>query len=156
MVPRLPNSDRLAVCGTPDLGVSPMRDAIRGHAVTLDELVAKWETRVQSSLPGTLVPVTAVSDEVLQDLRALEAVQPLGRGYSTEAAARILGVSAKTVAQWCQAGRFPAASKTGNARGGKWVIPATTLHNYQLQQHGGTHAHATSADVLPTGTRVVR
>ena len=77
-------------------------------------------------LPGATVPMEAVCNEILSDLIALDDMgAPLER-IDTDAAAGMLGVSPKTVAHWCAAGRFPGALKTGASKG-KWVIPTADV-----------------------------
>jgi hypothetical protein len=90
-----------------------VRDALRALAESLP--------------PGAPVTVTVPREELLE-LLAAEPGATLGGRYDTDQAARILGVSPKTVAHWCVAGRFAGAAKTGTAKGGKWTIPAAAVH----------------------------
>jgi hypothetical protein len=92
---------------------TPLRDALRALAEALP--------------PGAPVTVTVPREELLALLATDSGATFSGR-CDTDQAARILGVSPKTVAHWCVAGRFPGARKTGTGQGGKWTIPAAALH----------------------------
>lgn len=78
--------------------------------------------------PGAPVTVTVPREELLALLATDPGVTLSGR-YDTDQAARVLGVSPKTVAHWCVARRFPSATKTGTGAGGKWTIPAAEVHH---------------------------
>ena len=93
--------------------------------MTRAELRAKY-TRLASELPaGALLPAGDVYSAFARELEMLGDDVALLR-LDTEQAAAALGVSPKTVAHWCHAGRFPGARKTGG-KGGKWTIPASQV-----------------------------
>ena len=55
-------------------------------------------------------------------------------GYlNTAAAARLLGVTSRSVLNYCRAGRFPGAFRTGGgeSRGGDWRIPRESIHSFK-------------------------
>lgn len=66
--------------------------------------------------------LTLSRDELLRAIADAEPVGELPERIDTERAASMLGVTPKTVANWCAAGKFAGAQKTGSARG-KWTIP---------------------------------
>lgn len=75
--------------------------------------------------------------EALEDAPAVPAEDTNPDRLDTEAAARRLGVKPKTVANWCAAGRFSGAMKTGAARG-KWTIPVDAVEAWLNGQQRGT------------------
>ncbi len=83
--------------------------------MTRAELVAKYE-RLATDTP---VPWLAdVYKAVLGDLRTLER-EGARVSYNTTEAARACGVTAKTIAHWCELGRFPNGFKTSQGKGGQ-------------------------------------
>jgi hypothetical protein len=82
----------------------------------------------ESLPPGAPVTVTVPREELLELLATDSGATFSGR-CDTDQAAHILGVSPKTVAHWCKAGRrFPGARRTGEGKGGKWTIPLAEVH----------------------------
>lgn len=61
-----------------------------------------------------------------------------GRLTVAEVAGRY-GVSRRTVARWCERGRFPSpgAYKIGTGRRGIWVIPPEALVDFAPPRRGG-------------------
>ena len=105
--------------------------------MTLPELLQDLERRArEAETIGASAPLAAVYRLVMGELRRLDAAD-VAVSYDANGAARLLGVSPKTVANWCAAGKFEGARKTGGAGGGKWVIPATAVRAFQ---HGGEAA----------------
>jgi len=96
--------------------------------VTPAELVAKWEHRRATYLPDSSVKADTVFTEIISDLQMLDGVDAT-LYVDTDRAAAQLALSPKTVANYCKAGRFPGARKTGD-RGGKWTIPAKALADF--------------------------
>ncbi len=98
--------------------------------MTRAELVAKYERL------GTDTPVPWLADvykAVLADLRTLER-DGARVSYNTAEAARACGVTAKTIAHWCELGRFPNGFKTSPGKGGQWVVPAGDVDAYLTQK----------------------
>ena len=98
--------------------------------MTPAELRAKYQRLAQDLLPGTLAPAAEVYQQFARELEELTGIEAAPIYMDTDQAAAALAVSPKTVANWCHAGRFPGASKTGG-RGGKWTIPATAIRQHQ-------------------------
>ena len=72
-------------------------------------------------------------EAVVVDLRTLER-EGARVSYNTAEAARACGVTAKTIAHWCELGRFPNGFKTSPGKGGQWVIPASDVDAYHAQK----------------------
>jgi Helix-turn-helix domain len=105
--------------------------------VTLPELLQDLERRArEAEAIGASAPLATVYRQLVGDLRQLDAAD-VAVSYDANGAAHLLGVSPKTVANWCAAGKFAGARKTGGAGGGKWVVPATAVRAFQ---HGGQAA----------------
>lgn len=98
--------------------------------MTRAELLRKYERLADGLVPGTLAPVADVYRQFSRELLELEAAGEGPSYVDTERAALMLGVSPKTVANWCTARRFEYARKTGEGRGGKWVIPVRAIREY--------------------------
>ena len=101
-----------------------------GGNVTRDELLEKYN-RLAADTP--IEWLAAVYKAVLADLRVLER-EGAPVSYNTNDAARACGVAPKTIAHWCEAGRFPQAFKTSEGRGGQWVIPAGDIDEYHARK----------------------
>jgi len=101
--------------------------------VTLPDLLRDLEHRARDAEAiGASAPLAAVYRQVIAELRQLEGAD-VAVSYDADGAARLLGVSPKTVAHWCKAGKFAGARKTGGSGGGKWVIPATAVRAFQQE-----------------------
>lgn len=52
---------------------------------------------------------------------------------SSEEAARLLGVTSRSILNWARAGRFPGAFRTpgGRQRGGDWRIPRAAVEAFK-------------------------
>lgn len=98
--------------------------------MTRAELLRKYEAMAEGLVPGTLAPVAEVYRQFARELMGLDGVGDEPLYVDTNRAALMLGVSPKTVANWCSAGRFEGARKTGEGHGGKWVIPLTAIRQY--------------------------
>ena len=94
--------------------------------MTRAELVAKYE-RLATDTPVSWL--AEIYKAVMIDLRTLEREGALV-SYNTAEAARACGVTAKTIAHWCELGRFPNAFKTSQGKGGQWVVPAGDVDTY--------------------------
>ena len=103
--------------------------------MTLVEFINHW-LQIRDSYPaGSLVPPQALVDKILDDARKIQhEKQPLQLWYTTNQAAPLLGVCAKTVTNWCKQGRFPNAKKTSPGKGGKWTIPACDIEAFNQQE----------------------
>lgn len=102
--------------------------------MTLPELLLDLERRArEADAIAASAPLAAVYRQIMGELRQLRAAD-VAVSYDCDAAGRLLGVSPKTVAHWCKAGKFPGARKTGGSGGGKWIIPATALRAYQRRE----------------------
>ncbi len=98
-------------------------------AVTRAELIRRYEQLADALVPGTLAPVAELYQRFVRELAELDN-EPVDTAFvNTEIAAGMIGVTAKTIAHWCAAGRFPGARKTGG-RGGKWVVPVAAIREY--------------------------
>lgn len=95
--------------------------------VTLAELVRVWERRLDDCLPGQLAPLDGICRRMLQELSELEPGSVAPAYLSTRQVASRLGVSSKTVAHYCSAGKLPGARKTGDQKGGRWIVPASAV-----------------------------
>lgn len=94
--------------------------------MTRAELRTKY-ARLAADLPvGAMLPAGAVYATFVSELEALDGDGAVPLRLDTDQAAAALGVSPKTIAHWCHAGRFPGARKTGG-KGGKWTIPASEV-----------------------------
>lgn len=98
--------------------------------MTRAELLRKYERLADGLVPGTLAPVADVYRQFTRELADLEGAGDDVLYVDTDRTALMLGVSPKTVAHWCAAGRFEGARKTGEGHGGKWVIPLTAIRRY--------------------------
>ena len=107
--------------------------AERGGVVTPAELRAKYQRLAQELVPGTLAPAAEVYRQFARELEELTGIEAAPIYVDTDQAAATLAVSPKTVANWCNAGRFPGARKTGG-RGGKWTIPVQAIREYQRKE----------------------
>ena len=94
--------------------------------MTHAELVAKYERLATDTPMSWLVELYKA---VVADLRTLER-EGAPVSYNTAEAARACGVTAKTIAHWCELGRFPNGFKTSQGKGGQWVIPAGDVDAY--------------------------
>ena len=101
--------------------------------MTPAELRAKYERLAHELLPGTLAPAGEVYRRFARELEELTGIEAVALYMDTDQAAAALAVSPKTVANWCHAGRFQGARKTGG-RGGKWTIPATAIRQHQDEE----------------------
>ncbi len=96
--------------------------------MNLSELVVEFERRRADAVRhNSTAPVAGVYGAVLEDLRRLDGVQVAGRFLSSKEAADILGVHPRTIARWCNAGRFARARKTSDDTG-DWRIPAAEIY----------------------------
>ena len=83
--------------------------------MTRAELVAKYERLATDTPMSWLVELYKA---VVADLRTLER-EGAPVSYNTAEAARVCGVTAKTITHWCEAGKhFPNARKTSPGKGG--------------------------------------
>jgi hypothetical protein len=97
--------------------------------MTLGELRQKYERMAHDFLPGTMVPAAEVYRLFAGELTQLTDIEATPMSVDTGEAARMIGVASKTVANWCAAGTFPGARKTGG-RGGKWIVPVVDVQAY--------------------------
>ena len=98
--------------------------------MTRTELISKY-TRLATDTPMSWL--VELYEAVLADLRTLEQ-EGAPVSYNTAEAARACGVTAKTIAHWCELGRFSNAFKTSQGKGGQWVIPAGDVDLYLKQK----------------------
>ena len=101
--------------------------------MTPAELRAKYQRLARELLAGTLAPAAEVYLQFARELEELTGIEAAAIYMDTDQAAPALAVSPKTVANWCHAGRFPGARKTGG-RGGKWTIPVQAIRDYQRKE----------------------
>ena len=98
--------------------------------MTRAELVAKYE-RLATDTPVSWL--AEIYTAVMIDLRTLES-EGARISYNSGEAARACGVTPKTIAHWCELGRFPNAFKTSPGKGGQWVVPAGDVDAYLTQK----------------------
>ena len=95
--------------------------------MNLLELVTEFERRCASALrDGSTAQVAQVYKAVIEDLRRVNGVQAADRFLDSKEAAEILGVHPRTVARWCNTGKFLGAWKT--SRKGEWRIPSAEVY----------------------------
>jgi hypothetical protein len=92
------------------------------------ELVEKYERlRAEATELRTLAPLAKAFGIFLEDLRTLDGTETVDRAVTTAEAGAILGLSAKTVRRYCEAGRFAGAWKTSGQKG-EWRIPVVEVY----------------------------
>ena len=110
--------------------------------MTLDELRAKYDRLARDLPPGTLVPADVIYAQLLAELAECDG-HTVPMSYNSAQAARVLGVSPKTIAHWCHAGRFPGAQRSSH-RGGTWIIPAQAPSPISATSTSGTESGTTA------------
>ena len=99
--------------------------------MTLDELMRVYQRRLDDAVPGELVPVEAAFRRLLGELALVEQGSGIVATYiNTAQAARRLGLTSKTVANYCEQGKFAGARKSGDNGGGRWMIPVSALEQF--------------------------
>ena len=94
----------------------------------LADVVQRLEGRARDAeAMDSTARIADVLRAVLRDLEQvdLSGLQP--RYVASHEAARMLGMKPKTIANWCNAGRFSGAIKS-SGRAGKWLIPAAEVY----------------------------
>lgn len=96
-------------------------------ALTLEQLVATYQRRYDDALLGDLVNARQVYERLLGELHQLTRRELPLAYINTAHAARLLGLSPKTVVHYCEQGKLPGVQKSGDSGGGRWLIPAASV-----------------------------
>jgi hypothetical protein len=95
--------------------------------MTITELITRYEERRrEAERIGATAPLAQVYALVHEELSQLDSLNHGPRLMRAPEVAQRLGISAKTVANRCGAGKVPDARKSSTS-GGVWLIPSTGI-----------------------------